>query len=701
MGKNSSAWRRCWTAILVLFLAPVAEAAKSAPAPKVRVEGVSTLRNRELRVALNRLLSTETKDALDANAIEDGAVILSSSLGEEGFQEPKIRIELVLTDGTRKEFVFDPTFANPLPRPLAAKEVNFKVQPGVRYYIDTVAFDGLTVMSVRDARGFFRASATLVGNARTNAFSKSRLSRAADALLSELRQRGYADADVRPETKADPATGKVAVHVNIQEGPRWMIADLVYQRDEGDRVTLPPADRWKGQPWSLTLQEDIREAIRQAYYVEGFPDIGVHVALETDAAKGREKPAHVTATIVPGSRVKVGQVRFEGNVVTRENVMRRRVALNTGDLLNLVTLEKARYRLSRLGVFESVDLRFEPPDAPVRDPIFRVRESPRSETNLLMGWGSYEQLRAGVEYRQMNLFGLAHQSRLEVVQSMKSSSGEYTYAVPELFGESLDGSVRLFGLRREEIAFLREEWGIDAALKRTVPKIRGEASAGYTFQALRNRDNSLGTQATDDTQVLVASLNFSLKGDRRDNPLRPRHGYHWSARIEGAAPRYGGEATYQRFELAAAYHTRWSESRWLHFGLSNGLVTTWGADDSTLPVNKRFYPGGDNSIRGYQRGEAAPRGPDGLFIGAKSVLLGNVELEQAVSPNWSAVAFVDALAESPTLHDAPFEEKLYSVGLGVRFQTLIGPIRLEYGHNLNPRPGDPSGTLLFSIGYPF
>jgi len=309
--------------------------------------------------------------------------------------------------------------------------------------------------------------------------------------------------------------------------------------------------------------------------------------------------------------------------------------------------------------------------------------------------------RGGVEYRQMNLFGLAHQSRLELVQSVKSTNGEYTYAVPELFGESLDGSVRLFGLRREEIAFLREEWGVDIALKRLVPQIRGEATAGYTLQALRNTNSSLETQATDDTQVIVASLNFALKGDRRDSPLRPRRGYHWSARVEAAAPRYLGEATYQRFELAGAYHTRWGESRWMHFGLSSGLVTTWGGDDSTLPVNKRFYPGGDNSIRGYQRGEAAPRSTDGLFIGAKSFLLGNVELEQALSPNWSAVAFVDALAESPTLKDAPFEEKLYSVGLGVRYQTLIGPLRLEYGHNLNPRPGDPSGTLHFSIGYPF
>ena len=65
------------------------------------------------------------------------------------------------------------------------------------------------------------------------------------------------------------------------------------------------------------------------------------------------------------------------------------------------------------------------------------------------------------------------------------------------------------------------------------------------------------------------------------------------------------------------------------------------------------------------------------------------------------MAFVDALGTAAQLKDYPFAERLYTAGLGVRYQTLIGPIRLEYGHNLNPRPGDPRGTWQISIGYPF
>lgn len=701
MRRSDFPGRAPWFAWLIaLLICGSVAVAKSDSAAKVSVHGVNFFRDRELRLALNRLLGAD-KPTLDANAIEDGAVILSSALGEEGFQQPRIEIETVAASGERKKVLFDPTFANPLPRPLDAREVRYTLVPGVRYFIDVVQFNGLTALPTKQARSFFRSDSTLFGTARANAFSPSRVSRAVDALLSELRQRGYAQSEVKAERHLNDVTGSVTVRVDVREGDRWIVADTRYQREEDDKVVLPPPTRWQGQGWSPTVQEDIREAVRQAYYHEGFPDVGVHVEAEAGDPHGGVRDASVVATIVPGSRVVIGHVRFEGNAATREGVLRRRVPLASGAPFDVVALERARYRISRLGVFESVDLRSEPTEGGTRDPVFRVREGPRYETSLLAGYGSYEQLRAGVEHRQMNIFGLAHQSRLELVQSMKSTSGDYTYTVPELFGESLDGTGRIFGLQRREIAFLRQEFGATVSLKRAVRAINGDWTAGYTFQALRNRRSALSTSSTDDRQVNVASLNFTLTGDRRDNPLKPRHGYHWSLQTEVAHPTLGGQATYQRVELAAAYHTGWGEGRWFHFGLSHGVITTFGSDGTTLPVNKRFYPGGDNSIRGYQRGEAAPRGVDGLFYGAKGYLLGNLEFEQAITPAWSVVAFGDALGTAGALRDYPFNERLYSVGLGVRYQTLIGPIRLEYGRNINPRPDDPPGTWHFSIGYPF
>jgi outer membrane protein insertion porin family len=677
-------------------------AVTSAKVP-ITVSGLGLLRDRDTRVSLEQLMNMRSANTVSANAIEDAAVIVNAALDQEGFQRPQIEIVATLVDGTVKQFSFDPTFSTPIPRPLEARAIAFQIKPGVRWRIAHVNISGLTVLTAKEGQRYFRTDATLFVVARTNAYSKSQVNRSENALLDELKRRGYAEATVRADlATVDEHSGAVTLKVDVHEGPRWTVSGVEINSGDADDVTLPDHKIWVGKDWNGSLEQDIREQVRQSFYRAGYPDVGVNVAAEPAPESGRTRETAVVVTAVPEARITMGQVRFEGNVVTRQSVLKNRVRLKPGEPLNPIELEHARYRISRLGVFDSVDLRYEPENDTTRDPVFSLHEGPRYETNLLMGYGSYEQLRGGVEYRQMNILGLAHQSRLQLIQSMKSTRGEYTYTVPELFGEAIDGSAKLFGLQRKEIAFLRQEYGATLSLRRPIARLHGEATIGYTFQALRNRNNGLATDVTDEKQVNVASLDFGLTTDRRDNPIRPRQGYHATAQLELASPNFGGAAEYQRFEISGAYHTPWTSSRWIHVGFSHGVITTLGAsNDLDLPVNKRFYPGGDNSIRGYQAGEAAPRLLDGRFIGAKSYMLLNLELEQALTPTWSLVAFGDTLGTATRLKDYPFRERLYSVGLGIRYQTIIGPIRLEYGRNVNPRPADPPGTWQISIGYPF
>src|SRR5690606_19940863 len=158
-----------------------------------------------------------------------------------------------------------------------------------------------------------------------------------------------------------------------------------------------------------------------------------------------------------------------------------------------------------------------------------------------------------------------------------------------------------------------------------------------------------------------------------------RQGYRWFAQAEIAAKALGGEGDYQRLELGFSYHRPWGRGRWLHAGFSHGVVLTLGADnDLLLPVNRRLYPGGDSSIRGYQLGDAAPRAADGRFLGATSAALLNLQLEQATVGKRTGVVFADVLGTAAELAEYPVDEHLLSVGLGVRYQTLIGPVRLEY-----------------------
>ncbi len=701
---------RTWAIVLALALTPAMLQLRAAgpeiePAEPVRlrVDGLGWLGDRQMQQTLLLLLGQVAGPTMDANAMEDAAMIVFSKVGETGYLEPLIEVDAKTSDGTWVHHTLDPRLDQPLPRPLVSRDVILHVKPGRRFILSEVTFEGLTALPEKGARVFFRGENALFSLGAERAYSPARLQRSTSNLAEELRRRGYAEAQVDAgDVKIDHATGGVRVRVAVTEGAPWRVTGFKFDpANEGEMPVGLETSRL-GQPWSALWRQDMEIALRHWYYERGHPDVKVTLTPQPAAADGGVRAVTVIAVIAPGPAVTLGRVRFIGNEHTRESILRPLVPAKEGGPLNPVETENGQFRISHLGVFNAVDLRYEPADGPVRDAVYQLAEGKRRDLSLLFGYGSYEELRGGFELRDYNLFGRAHQGTLELVQSMKSTSAEYDYTVPELFGSSVDGTAKLFSLQRQERSFLREEYGANVSTTWPVPRLGLEATPGYTFKRLRSTESSLATSSVDLVQTTAASLNLGLVRDRRDNPLQPRRGYKVSLQLEEASRWLGGQVDYQRVQFGASFHTPLGSSRWFHVGFSHAVVTTLGSlNDSQLPVNERFYPGGDNTIRGYPEGEASPRAATGLFLGAKTMTLLNLELEQAVTPKWSVVVFSDSLEMAARMAHYPFDERLFAVGLGVRYQTLIGPVRLEYGRNLNPRPLDPSGTVSFSIGFPF
>jgi outer membrane translocation and assembly module TamA len=287
------------------------------------------------------------------------------------------------------------------------------------------------------------------------------------------------------------------------------------------------------------------------------------------------------------------------------------------------------------------------------------------------------------------------------VQSFQSSSADYIDTLPELLGEDIDVFLHSSGLRREEVTFIREEYGGGAGVRKYFRPIASEVSVRYNYQILKAAETKDFDPREGVPNAAVGAFITDLRHDRRDNPLYPRQGYKFFTTVEVASDVLAGEVNYQRVEFAGSYHRPLVRGTWLSLGASHGFVTTIAGTEVDLPFNRRFFPGGESSIRGFQEGEAAPRNERGDIVGAETYLGGNLEIEQALTPTWSVVGFLDAIGFAREIEDYPFDETLFSVGGGLRWKTLIGPVRLEYGHNLNPRDRDPSGTLHFSIGFPF
>lgn len=669
----------------------------------IRVSGLNWFGNRSAAHRLQLLLGDKSGTVLDASTIEDNALVLLSATNEDGYLAAKLTVEATLADGRVQHYPLDARLEPPLPRPLAATAVTLHLERGPRYTLHEISFHGLTALTVKEARTFFVGDDLLLPLAGTRIYSPGRLRNSLGNLEEALRQQGYAEAEVTAsDVQTDPATGRVGVKVRVREGRRWVVKAMKFAVADG---TAAPEEAVAGRldkPWNPTWRQDTATSIRRWYYARGHPDVTVTLAAQPADRPDGTKAVTVLAAVQPGPEVRVGAVRFEGNRHTREATLRRFVKSGPGDLLDPVVFNDSQVRLSQLGAFRAVDLHYEPAGAGTRDPVFAITEGRRQEISLLAGYGSYEQLRGGVEWRHYNLLGRAHTGVLRLAESMKSSQGDYTYAVPELFGTPVTGTAGIFGLNRQELSFVHEEYGANVTALWPARLLGFALTTGYTFKHVLDTHSDLATKASDQSQVDVGSVNVGLVRDRRDNALRPRHGYRLSVQSELADRTLGGETVYQQLVFAASYHTGWGGGRWIHLGVAHGVVTTLGAsDDSALPVSARFFPGGEDSIRGYRRGGAAPRAANGQFVGAKSYVQANLELEQALTANWSVVAFVDALGTAARLADYPFSEHLYSAGLGVRYQTIIGPVRVEYGRNLNPRPLDPGGTLLVSIGFPF
>lgn len=695
MGKNSVFSRLRFTSAVVL-----AAMAAGLWAAEISVDGLGWLGNRKARNSLRLLLGEQADRALPAGAIEDATLILFSQLAADGYLDARILVEATTTDRGVVRQPLTARLDESLPRPLEANAVKFVVDRGRQLQLARVDFKDLHALREEDARGFFIGGNMLITAAASRVYSPGRLQRSVSNLQEELLQQGYAEAVVTlGDVRIDQAAGTATAEVFVAEGLPWVVDDIRFEVAAGG--VPPDIKREPDARWTSVWRQNLSAEIRRWYYERGFPDVRVRLDPNAAPASGGQRKVMVTARINPGQPVRLGAIRFVGNDHTRESVLRRLVEVKPGAPLNPIALDNSEARLSRLGVFQDLNLRYEPADGPERDAVFELTEGRRKDVNLLLGYGSYEQLRGGVEMNNYNVLGRAHTSSLKLVQSMKGTQGEHLYTIPEIFGTTIDGSTRLFALRREELSFVRQEFGATVSLLWPLGT-HSSLTTGYSFRRLRSTRNELATSAQDEVQSDAASVEVGWLRDRRDNPLTPRHGYKLFAQVEEASRFLGGQVDYQRLLLDASYHTSWGRGRWIHAGITHGLITRFGADDGhALPVNVRYFPGGDGSIRGYRRGEAAPRAANGQFVGAKSFLQLNVELEQALTGRFSIVAFVDALGTAVTLDDYPFDQRLYSAGLGLRYNTIIGPLRLEYGYNLNPRPLDPRGTLQVSLGFPF
>jgi len=649
-------------------------------------------------------LAGKTPEFFAPAFVEDAALIITSRTTRDGFLKPQISIEMQLVDGKHLTVTADQLLENPLDRSLRLREVHFRIRKGVLYHYKTLEFEGLESIREKQARSYFVETGALLLLKANRIYTPEKLRHGLSSLTDVLDRQGYQQAKAEvSQLKQDDTTGAVNVQIRVRQGVQSIVHSVHEEFfNQGETNPVQMQAIYPHKPYSTFWAQDLRQSLRTNEFRHGYPDVTAEVrTLEADLRGGKTN-LDLLAIVQRGPQVRIGEVQFEGQKKTRRSLLSRRVRVKRGELLDRIKVEEGRFRLAQLGIFDSVDLDYPPVDEHTRNVLYRLKEGKQLNVSLLFGYGSYELLRGGVELEQNDIWGRAHHARLKLIQSFKASSADFTYTMPESIGNDVDVFLNATGLRREEISFTRLEYGGGFGAHKYYKPVATDLTVRYNYQIL-NASEVNGIVAPEGiTNTSVGAIITEIKHDRRDNPLYPSKGYKVFSTIELATEYLAGDVNYQRFELSSSWHQPLGGGRLLSLGLSHGVVLTVGGSAAQdLPFNKRFFPGGQNSIRGYTEGEASPRDDQGRIIGAETYTLGTVEFEQALTPKWALVVFSDSLGIARQAAQYPFDTGLFSVGGGVRWKTIIGPVRLEYGHNLNPRPRDPVGTLQFSLGFPF
>jgi outer membrane protein insertion porin family len=695
-------------ACVFLMLGALAAAAAEAKEPKpatLKVSGYGFRGNRVLKRMLRSVeVGKKRPEYFGAAFVEDSALLLSGHIRSAGYLEPRIVIRLTLADGTSLETTAQALVDNPLPSPLRIRRAVFKIHKGVLYHYEQLEFSGLETVSEKQARSYFMQTDTLFHPRSARVYTPDKLDRGLSSLAAALERQGYQEVTAKvAHLQRDDKTGDVTVRIHVQQGPKFLVRSVKAELFHPGAAS-EPAKTWTehpNKPYSRFWTEDFSLSLKTNEYRLGYPDVTVDLrTLRRQPADGQVL-MDLLATVKTGPKVRIGAVKFEGEQRTRKRFMSREVRITRGELLNPIQAEKGRYRLAKLGVFDKVDLSYQDVDEHTRDVTYDVKEGKVLNVSLLAGWGSYELLRGGVIVGRNNILGLAHHAEVKAVQSFKSSTGDFRYTAPDAVGKDIDLFVLGSGLRREEVDFTRLEYGGGLGVHKYFAERAIDVSLRYNYQILSALDTHAGFASEGLTNPAVGSITADLKLDRRDSPLYPRRGYKVFVTAESATRDLGGDANYERVEISPAWYHPLGGGWYLSLRVSHGTDVSFGSVANNLPFNKRFFPGGADSIRGYPQDKASPRNAQGKYIGAETYTLGTAQLELALTPKWSLIAFSDSLGFARSVDNWPMDSSLCSVGGGLWWRTLLGPVRLEYGYNLNPRPDDPTGTIQFSIGFPF
>jgi translocation and assembly module TamA len=415
----------------------------------------------------------------------------------------------------------------------------------------------------------------------------------------------------------------------------------------------------------------------------------------------------------PGPKAGIGAITIQGAEGVDPAVVRSFIYTEPGDPYSPAALASMRKSISQIEALGSVRIReAEELDAYGNLPLFvELTERPLRVIGASAQYSTTDGPALRAYWAHRNLFGGAERLRLEGSVFYLTEDGGQPDRDDGWNWDNLGGRFRasflkpaLWGTRNDllidGLAERDRTVGYTSRFVNVSAGIRHRFSETFSIQGGIEYERGQSTDILGQIDYTLVGLPFSLTYDSTDDLLNPTKGFRVLASV-APYPEFLGSSVPITIAkgTASTYFSLDEEARYVLAGRI-GLGSIVGADLDEIPANRRFYAGGGGSVRGYRYQSLSPTFL-GQPIGGRSLLEASIEARIKITNTIGIVPFVDAgTAFESSFPD--FDESVrFSAGLGLRYYTAIGPIRLDVAAPLNPGPGDPSYAIYVGIGQAF
>jgi outer membrane protein assembly complex protein YaeT len=518
--------------------------------------------------------------------------------------------------------------------------------------------------------------------------------------LTQLYQEhGFFKAEVSSSLERNPLTRKVDIILDVKENKASKIrmVSLVFKNPKHQKRWEPmlrgALKIKKGQLFNLSGYKEAKAALGAVMSNNAHP---LYILQGQARSYPEELAVDVVFQVDPGPRILFGKTLVSGNKKIDNKVILRELSYAVGQPFSLKQLAKSETALLDTGFFESVN--FEPQFQDLKGDLapvkLTVEERPAHSIRLRVGYGNEELFRLSLSQVNRNFLGLGDNLTVEGKISKIYEGLLVRWNLPYVPTGQTSLSMSAGRERWENEAFVYTNW---LARPLLVSKYTGNWSwfLSYNLEQIMVTEVNVDVPDIDYEQqtFLISSFPIGMRYDSRDSVLGPTKGQFFQVQTEVSLASLGSDLDFIRPTAEYSIVIPWpGRPKWAWAAkLKGGAVFTLGSDQR-VPLIRRFFPGGPDSVRGYPYQHLGPLDDSGRPLGGEVFAESNLELRFPLElaedlKGLGGVLFFDLGNAWSSLSDDIFELR-GTTGAGLRYETPVGPLRVDFGYQLNPPEGD-------------